>query len=338
MHRITINDVSENAGVSIKTVSRVINGEANVRAETRARVQAAIEMLGYKPSVAARTLAGRRSYQIGLLYDNPSVYYVSEIQKGAIDRGRSDGYRMIFQSCSLHSETLAQEIAELIDHNQIDGIILTPPLTESAVILDQLNARGLPFVRVAPGGSPELSPTVYIDDVAASMEVTNHLIDLGHRRIAFIKGHPDHPCAAQRLEGFAAAMQARDIPVDPDLLVEGRFSFESGMAAAEKLLSLATRPTAIFASNDDMAAGALAVAHKMRLSIPGDVSVAGFDDTNVARIVWPQLTTISQPNHALAFSAMDLLLKTLSSNEINSDHTRLGYRLVQRESTGSAPI
>ena len=336
MPRVTIKDVSKSAGVSIKTVSRVINGEANVREETRNRVEQAIETLGYKLSVAARTLAGHRSYQIGLLYDNPSVYYTADIQKGATSRGLVDGYRVLYQSCDLHSATLVTEVGELIDHNHIDGLILTPPLTESDAVLAELVERQLPFVRLAPGGDPHLSPLVQMDDVAASADMTNHLLDLGHRRIAFIKGHPDHPCAQQRLDGFVNAMRARSLPVDPDLVVDGLFSFESGIDAGRRLLSRPDRPTAIFSSNDDMAAGVLAVAHKMELSIPGDLSVTGFDDTDVARIVWPQLTTIRQPTRQLASTAMDLLLSALSS-KLQETRLVLDYELQARESTGPAP-
>lgn len=336
MPRVTINDVSKSAGVSIKTVSRVINGEANVSNETRDRVEQAIKALRYKPSVAARTLAGRRSFQIGLLYDNPSVYYTSDIQKGASSRGLANGYRVLFQSCDLRSRTLAADVGELIDHNHIDGIILTPPLTESKTILKELARRELPFVRLAPGGDPELSPLVQIDDVAASIEMTNHLINLGHRRIAFIKGHPDHPCVRQRLQGFMDAMQARSVPVDRELIVDGRFSFESGIEAGRRLLTRRYRPTAIFSSNDDMAAGVLTVAHEMALSIPGDLSVAGFDDTDVARIVWPQLTTIRQPTRRLASMATDLLLNALSSPP-PKPRLVLNYQLLTRDSTGPAP-
>ena len=336
MPRVTINDVSKSAGVSIKTVSRVINGEANVRNETRDRVEQAIKALGYKPSVAARTLAGRRSYQIGLLYDNPSVYYTSDIQQGATGRGVANGYRVLFQSCDLHSKTLAAEVGELIDHNHIDGIILTPPLTESKALLGELARRQLPFVRLAPGGDPELSPLVRIDDVAASADMTKHLIDLGHRHIAFIKGHPDHPCVRQRLQGFTDAMRARSLPVDRELIVDGLFSFESGIEAGRRLLTRRDRPTAVFSSNDDMAAGVLAVAHEMALRIPEDLSVAGFDDTDVARIVWPQLTTIRQPTRQLAAMATDLLLNALSSKP-PEPRLLLDYELLARESTGPAP-
>ncbi|MEO0996794.1 MAG: LacI family DNA-binding transcriptional regulator [Pseudomonadota bacterium] len=336
MPRVTISDVSRNAGVSIKTVSRVINGEANVRDETRDRVQDAIVALGYKPSVAARTLAGRRSYQIGLLYDNPSVYYTSDIQKGASGRSLVDGYRVLFQSCDLHGETLAADVGELIDHNHIDGIILTPPLTESTAILDELIARKLPFVRVAPGGDLDLSPAARIDDTAASTDMTNYLVDLGHRRIAFIKGHPDHPCAPQRLQGFIEAMRASSLTLDERLIVDGQFSFESGIAAGRRLLTMERPPTAVFASNDDMAAGVLTVAHGMKLRIPEDLSVAGFDDTDVARIVWPQLTTIRQPTPELAASAADLLLKSIAG-DLSEPLRELDYELLVRESTGPTP-
>jgi len=329
--RPTINDVAAAAGVSIKTVSRVLNNEAHVRKETQRKVREAVEALDFRPNAAARVLAGGRSWQIALLYDNPSPYYVYHIQSGARDRSRELGFRLLFQECDVHSATFLDEVKALVDETHVGGLILTPPVTDQPELLVLLKRRSVPFVRIAPGNNLGICPYVHMDDVAASMDMTRYLARLGHRRIGFIAGHPDHCASRHRLKGFRKGLAGEGIAEEPMLVRKGQFSYESGRDAALDLFQLEAPPTAIFASNDDMAAGALAAAHEQGIAVPGELSIAGFDDTDLARALWPPLTTIHQPTRELAYAAADLLLSKPKRSPVRA----LPYRLVERGSTAS---
>jgi LacI family transcriptional regulator len=327
--RVTIKDVSRTAGVSIKTVSRVLNKERYVRADTRAKVEAAVNALNFSPSLAARSLAGKRSHQIALIYDNHSPYYIHAIQDGVWDRCKAEGVRMLAQPADVASPEIVREVGGLIDETHVDGIILSSPVTDCAAVLDELERRGIPFVRISPGTNHALTSSVFMDDVQAADDMTTHLINLGHRVIGFVVGHPNHMASEQRLFGYRRALDRAGIAFEPGLVRPGEFDFASGAAAAETLLTLPKRPTAIFASNDDMAAGVLAVAHRLGLGIPEDLSVAGFDDTALAQIVWPPLTTIRQPTRDLAYAAASLLFERVEGVE----HRRLQHDLIVRAST-----
>jgi LacI family transcriptional regulator len=329
--RVTIKDVSREAGVSIKTVSRVLNNEKYVGAETRARVTAVVERLHFRPSSAARMLAGRRSFQIALICDNPSPYYVYEMQSGIRDRCEEAGVRMIAQPYDRQSQRLLADIESLIDSTQIDGLILTPPASDDPAVLALLAARAVPFVRVSPGRDAPPSPATFIDNRRAAREMTCHLIGLGHRRIAFITGDPGFATSAQRLAGYRDALAAADVAVDDALIQPGDYGFASGAAAAAALLALADPPSAIFAANDEMAAGALSVAHQHGVKVPGALSIAGFDDTPIASMVWPPLTTIRQPTRAMAYQAANLLLAADAGG--GAQQLELGFELVVRGST-----
>ncbi len=333
MSRKTIDDVAKAAGVAIKTVSRVLNDEPNVRAETRARVLAAVEALSYFPSLSARSLAGRRSYLIGLVYENPSANYIVDVQHGAMARCRQEKFRLFVHQCSGRDEELIRDVIGLVDQTHVDGLVVCAPLSQSVDLIRALDRRKLPFVRISPSNLDHRSPYVDMDDAGAAREMTEHLIDLGHHRIGFVTGHPTHYASAQRLSGYRAALKAHRIPFEPGYVKPGHFVFESGLGAGRELLTLPRRPTAIFASNDDMAAGVLMAAHEMGIQVPQGLSVAGYDDTYIARIMWPRLTTVHQPSYDLAWSATDLLLQALKNGN-GPRSARLPYRLIVRESTG----
>lgn len=331
--RTTISDVSKAAGVSIKTVSRVLNNEQYVRAATRANVEAAIKALKFSPSLAARALGGSRSFQIALIYDNHSPYYIHAVQEGVWARCREAGVRMLAQPADVTSPTLAAEVGGLIDETHVDGVILSSPVTDAAPVLAELERRGIPFVRISPGTNHALTSSVFMDDVQAADDMTTHLINLGHRVIGFVIGHPNHMASEQRLFGYRRALDRAGIAFEPEIVRAGEFDFASGAAAGQALLTLARRPTAIFASNDDMASGVLAVAHRLNIVVPDDLSVSGFDDTALASIVWPPLTTIRQPTRDLAYAAACLLFERRDGVE----HRRLPHELVVRAST-AAPL
>jgi LacI family transcriptional regulator, galactose operon repressor len=333
--RKTIHDVAKAAGVAIKTVSRVLNDEPNVRPETRARVLAAAEQLQYQPSLSARSLAGRRSYLIGLVYENPSANYLVDLQHGAMARCRQEKFRLFVHQCSGRGEELLRDIMGLIDQTHVDGLIVSPPLSESAPLIAALDQRNLPFVRIAPNDLTHPSPYVDMDDEGAAREMTEYLISEGHRRIGFIIGHPNHIASSLRQRGYRAALAHHHIAFDAAYVRQGYFVFESGLEAARELLTLPNPPTAVFASNDDMAAGVLLAAHELAIPVPQRLSIAGFDDTYISRIVWPRLTTVHQPTYDLAFCATDLLLHCLKDGD-GPKTARLPHKLIRRESTGPA--
>ncbi|NGM51189.1 LacI family transcriptional regulator [Caulobacter sp. 602-2] len=334
--KVTIHDVARMSGVSIKTVSRVLNREPNVKADTRDRVQEAVAALNYRPNISARSLAGSKAYLIGVFFDNPSPAYVTDVQLGAIGRCRTEGYHLIVEPLDSEGD-VEEQVAPMLATLRMDGVILTPPVCDDVRVLAVLDAEGVPYVRLSPDRDLDRSAYVRMDDMAAAYEMTAHLIKLGHKDIAFIKGHPDHGAAHLRYDGYAKAMADHGLAVREDRVAQGWFSFRSGFEAAETLLAGEDRPTAIFASNDDMALGVMAVANRLRLNVPETLSVAGFDDTPGAKVVWPQLTTVRQPIQAMAAAAADLLLSGDLKGEDGAAPSRLlDFELVVRESTGPA--
>ncbi len=338
--RSTIRDVAQAAGVSAKTVSRVLNDHPYVTEPIRARVRAAVSQLGFRPSMAARMLKGARSGQIALIYDNHSPYYIHAIQEGCWQRCAEAGVRLLAQPVNVADPCVGEAVRGLIAETHIDGIVLSSPVTDCAAVLAVLEAEGIGFVRISPGTNHALTSSVFMDDAQAGDDITTHLINLGHRRIGHIIGHQDHMASASRLYGYRRALDRAGIAFDPQLVIQGAFDFDSGVAAAQALLGLTPPPTAIFAANDDMAAGVLSHAHSIGIAIPEALSVAGFDNTTLARVVWPPLTTIEQPTRDLAYAATDLLLSRAegdASVPANPVHSRLPHRLITRASTAPPP-
>ncbi|QNE30773.1 LacI family transcriptional regulator [Sphingomonas sp. NBWT7] len=334
--RPTIRDVARIAGVSIKTVSRVINDQQYVSADKRERVREVMREIGFQPSQAARALAGHRSHQIALICDNPNPWYVYEIQLGVRERCQRDKIRMIAQPYDRASPTLLEDIVALLDQAHPDGLVLAPPACDDARVLGELARRGIPFVRLQPGVRIDEAPAVLIDNERAAFDMTTHLLDLGHRRIGFVVGDRSFAASAQRLAGYIRALGEHAVAVDLDLIRQGQFDVASGEAAADVLLSLPQPPTAIFASSDDMAAGVLAAAHRRGVRVPDALSVAGFDDGPTATIVWPALTTVRQPVRALADAATDLLLAPPEDGA--PTQRRLAHEVVTRASSAAPPV
>jgi LacI family transcriptional regulator len=328
---IKIGDVSQAAGVSIKTVSRVLNNEKYVSKDTRERVEAAVAKLGYHPNSAARALAGDRSFQIALIYDNPSPYNAQNVQAGVKARCIEGGYRMISQPSDADSTTLLNELCGLIDQAMLDGIILTPPFTDNQAIRAELARRDISYVTLSPATLDNAVAAAFIDNVQAAEDMTTYLVSLGHRRIGFVEGDTRYAASAQRLAGYRKALDKAGLDYDATLVRPGQFDFESGSAAAADLLALKNPPTAIFASNDEMAAGVLATAHRLRVSVPSELSVAGFDDTDLAQVVWPPLTTVRQPVRALGYAAADLLFQLPDKVE----QRLLPHELIVRDSSAA---
>ncbi|KRB44478.1 LacI family DNA-binding transcriptional regulator [Phenylobacterium sp. Root700] len=328
----TIKDVATKAEVSFKTVSRVLNGEPHVREEVRDRVLAAAAALNYRPNIAARGLIGGQSRLIGFLYDNPNYSYVTEAEIGALLRCKQSGYHLAIEPVDSQGDVGGQ-IEQILASLRLDGVILTPPISDDPAALAALDRLGVRHVRIAPHADRDLSPCVFIDDDEAAFAMTRSLLDLGHRTIGFVLGHPDHGASPQRLAGFRRAMREQGLSPDANHLIQGYFTFESGMEAGLRLLTLPHRPTAIFAANDKMALGVMAAARDLGLTIPGDVSIAGFDDTHAAQMGWPSLTTVHQPVEDMCAAAAGMLISLAAGEPLREAARKLDFQIMPRAST-----
>jgi len=328
----TMQEVANHAGVSLKTVSRVVNNEPFVQIATRERVEKAIEALDFRPNLNARGLAGDRSFLIGLFYDQPGDY-LADFQAGVVGRCREAGFHLMVEPWDSASPDIARQVSTLLGQLRLEAAILLPPLSDHVIILDRLRQAEVPIVRVAPSRSPDDSPAIRIDDYSAAREMTDYLLGLGHRRIGFILGRAEHGATEQRRCGFFDAMAAAGAPIDPSIVLTGNFVFADGVICAEQMLDAPEPPTAIFASNDDTAAAVITVAQQRGLCLPEQLSVVGFDDASVASMIWPSLTTVRQPVADMARAAADLVIEFAPRRNgwprPLPDRT-LGYELIKR--------
>ncbi len=333
---VTMHEVARYVGVSPMTVSRVLSGDAKVKTETRERVQAAITELGYSPDVAARNLAKASTVQIGLVYNNPSSAYLNELLIGVLEQSSHAGCKVVLEKCGIRGERAA--IKTLLGDG-VHGIILPPPLSDSGAALETLRAMKVPFIAVATGRPMEEGLSVCINDFEAAAAMTRYLLSLGHRNLGFIVGAPNQTASAQRYAGFMASLREAGLKLRPEWVKHGSFSYRSGLLAAEQLLTAAQRPSAIFASNDYMAAAAIAVAHRLQLEVPSQLTIVGFDDTPLATTIWPTLTTVRQPVAAMARKAVELLLEEIRLRRHNQTlaplQHYLKFSLVKRESSAA---
>ena len=337
MPNITMQMIAEMTGVSLKTVSRVVNKEPGVSPGTREKVEAVIRQLDYQPNPSARGLASARSFLIALLYDNPSTAYIISLQNGALAACREHNYGLLIDPCDHHDEGLVSGVKSLARRSRVDGMLLTPPLCDMDELLDMLDERGLKYVRISPLEHNDRSPFVYADEFQAAYRMTEYLISQGHSRIGLITGHPHRSGTEMRLKGYSKAIEDTSLELDPELIVPGDYTFESGESGARKLLRLPNRPTAIFASNDYMAAGVMKVANQLKIRVPYGLSVSGYDDSPVARHIWPPLTTIKHPVEQVAEQAARQLIQHLNDESPDFSPDSIHSHLVVRESTGPLP-
>ncbi|WP_366519932.1 LacI family DNA-binding transcriptional regulator [uncultured Croceicoccus sp.] len=315
--RSTIVDVAELAGVSIKTVSRALNDAPHVSTDARERVRAAAAKLDYHPNIAAQSLIARRSYLIGLTYERPSPSYVVELQNGALARLEDSRFRLVV----LPFRDVANrptELGRLLVRAGLDGVVLAPPACDQDDLLEMLDRQKLPYARITPHREMARGIVATIDEVAAGHAIAAHLLSIGHRRIGIIMGDPSHAACAARMEGYRRAFAEAGAAIDDHLIVTGDFTYDVGYAVAADLLRRAPQPTAILAQNDDMAVAAMAAVRDRGMAVPADVSVAGFDDSEVSRTAWPQLTTVRQPVSELAWDATDRLIAALETERDGS--------------------
>jgi LacI family transcriptional regulator len=333
----TIKDVARHAGVSLKTVSRVINHEAAVRSETREKVERAIAQLGYRPDPSARSLRSTHSFAIGLVYDNPNAHYVIDMQNGVLSACRERGFGLQIHPCDSSSPKLAEELVSLVKRARLAGLVLAPPMSEQAELIATLKAHDIAFVRIISSREDpqDGSPCVYIDDRHAAYAITEHLIQLGHTRIGFLWGEPHHRSSPERYQGYADALKDYGLPLNKKLVLPGRYAFDDGFRGARKLLALKEkeRPTAIFGSNDEIAAGVLAAARSTGLDVPWDLSIAGFEDSPFSKQAWPALTTARQSTQEVGRHAALRLMRSLQQPEAGPANEGFMPELVVRGST-----
>jgi LacI family transcriptional regulator len=330
----TMVDVAKLAGVSLKTVSRVLNEENYVRKETRKAVLAAAEQLDYKLNQAARTLRAGSAQIVALLVNNPSRSYLESAHLGALEKCHDLSMQLVLDECPDGFDG----VIRILNTLSPVGLVITPPLSDDRELIAYLDARNINYVLIAPTNPHEIKLSVNIDDVAAANEITRYLLELGHTRIGYIRGHPEHSAADKRYRGYCEALTAFGIAPDEALMRQGYFDYASGLECAESLLDMENRPTAIFASNDDMAAATIAAAYRRNIAVPADLSIVGFDDTPIAAIISPQLTTIRQPISDLAAQAVTMLANHIS-RRLSADNFEepifLDHAVIVRESASS---
>ncbi len=330
--RVTIREIADLAGVSIATVSRVVNGREDVSAETRELVQRIVRERGYMANRSARGLSAGKTGLIGATVPLVHGSYFSYLLSGTAEALYEEDMRLVLCP-TMHQHDREVSLLERLMHGTTDGAVIILP-EESSDELELLLNHGYRFVVIDPLlPLNERIPAVSAAHTAGADQAMKHLLSLGHTRIAAITGPSVMKATADRRRGYYAALAAAGIMPDPELEVEGTFEIGSGISATETLLDLDEPPTAIFAFNDNMAIGAMQTARARGLRVPDDLSIVGFDDLEEAAIVTPTLTTIRQPLAEMGRIAVSLLMRLLENQRLEALHVELGTRLVVREST-----
>lgn len=335
--RMTINDVARLAKVSKKTISRVINNSPLLKQETRDRVLKIIEEVGYQPDPQARGLAFRRSFLIGLIYDNPNAQYVIDLQQGILDVIRDSGFELLVHPCSRRHPDFLASIRKFVERQRLFGVVLPPSASEDPALIRLFEEIECPYARIAAVSLDLPGRMVVTSDHRGAAEAACHLADLGHRAIGHISGPSTFLSAHERRRGVIEGLASRGLALDERYHVEGGYTFESGLAAARRLLAIEPRPTAIFAGNDEMAAGVYRAAREAGLDIPRDLSVIGFDDSPVADKVWPPLTSVRLPIRQMGALAARKLLAHEQGAPVEALESAVTPALVIRQST-AAPL
>lgn len=325
----TINDVARLSGVSKKTVSRVINRSELLNDATREKVEAVIAELGYVPNPQARALALRRNFLIGLIHDNPNAQMVLGVQEGILETIRDTEFALVVRPIDRQSPTMLDDVRNFLDQQRLFGVLLLPPISENDALADVCRELGCHYVRMGSAQLDDDAHLVESNDRKAVQSAIDYLIGLGHRRIGFIAGPPGFRSAQERELGYRDAMDAAGLGFGSEMMAQGNYTFTSGYAAAARLLETWPRPSAIFASNDEMAAGVLHAARERGLDVPEHLSIIGFDDTAIAAHLWPPLTTVRWPIVSMARAAA---LKLIRPGEAAKQPALFPSDLIRRAS------
>jgi LacI family transcriptional regulator len=330
----TINDVARIAGVSKKTVSRVINRSPLLNPTTREKVEAVIADIGYVPNLQARALALRRNFLIGLIHDNPNAQMVLSFQQSALAAMNGTDFALLVRPVDRHSPTLIADLRAFLEQQRLYGVLILPPLSENDAIPALCRELGVNYVRMGSAKLDDEAHLVESNDSLAVREAVQHLYSLGHRRIGLVTGPGGFRSAREREAGYDEQVAKLRLPNDPALKAGGNYTFDSGHEAGAKLLDAKPRPTAIFASNDEMAAGVLHAARERGIAVPEDLSIVGFDDTAIAAHLWPPLTTVRWPIVEMARAAA---MKVIDPAHAKDQPSFFESSLITRASAGAAP-
>ncbi len=328
----TINDVARLAGVSKKTVSRVINRSPLLGSDTRARVEAVIDEIGYIPNPQARALALRRNFLIGLVHDNPNAQTVMNVQQGMLEGLYGTEFEMVVRPLDRGSATMLEDLRHFLERQRLYGVLLMPPISENDSIARLCSEIGCRYVRMGSAMLDDADHSVASNDREAVRGATAFLLEQGHRRIGLVAGPHGFRSARERRLGFEDALAAAGVTLPRSLIADGNYTFDSGLIAAERLLDLVPRPTAIFSCNDEMAAGVIHAARQRGLDVPRDLSIIGFDDTPIAAHVWPPLTTVRWPMTSMARSAALKLIADIEGDESVAEPSLFLSTLIRRAS------
>lgn len=329
----TIKDVAELARVSKKTVSRVINNSPLVNDATRKGIQGLIRDIGYQPDPQARGLATRRSYLVGMIYDNPTPQYVVNIQLGILDVLRNTGFELVVHPCDRKSDTFIEDARRFIEVQKLFGVILTPSVSEDERLAEVIRELGCAYIRIASVALDMERRMIVTNDRVGSREAARHLAKQGHKRIAIIAGRRSFRSAHERRAGFEEGLAEFGISVPPEFILQGDYTFESGLALGSAILDLDPAPTAVFASNDEMAAGVMQALHVAGQTPPDSLSVVGFDDFETATRVWPRLTTVRTPAREIGMLAAERLFEFDDESPSAGGRNQTTPRLIERDST-----
>lgn len=342
---VTIKHVAADAGVSLQTVSRVINNEPNVRPEMIERVKASIAKLGYVPSIAARRMSGSRSYLILALNDRQRTIedwqaregtdWIDQMLLGGMLKCNELGYRMIFELVDTRNDHVERELSAALAALQPDGVILTPPHSDNSLICDLLEKQRIPFARI---GSIQVDRGIAItmDDEGSAAMATQHLLDMGHERIGFISGSALYPLSSRRTKGWSRAMEAAGLPHEA-YFVDGDFSYESGRAAAQQLLSMPNAPTAILASSGQMALACLDEARERGVAVPQHLSIISFDNSPLVRFTQPSLTAVDQAISQSIARGVEWVIAVQRGATPPTEPEHIPAKLIERGSTAPPP-
>jgi LacI family transcriptional regulator len=331
--RLTITDIAQLAGVSKKTVSRVINKAPYVNHKTRSRVEAIIAERGYQPDPQARGLAFRRSFLVGLIHDNPNSQYVENVHLGILDALADRGYELVIRPCDRRSPKFLEDMRSFVERLRLFGVVLTPSVSDDERLAKLLESADCPYVRITcASGSDRAARVVLTHDARGAAAAARRLAELGHRRIAYISGPPMFRSAHERRAGFISGLAEYGLELAPELTVPGAYTYESGLARGRELLRRPDRPTAIFAGNDEMASGVYGAAHELGIRIPDDLSLIGFDDAPIATRMWPAMTSVRLPVREMGRAAAEKLFAK-PKEPAKAPPSEFTPELIERQST-----
>lgn len=341
----TMDDVAALAGVARATVSRVLSNHANVRGTVRERVMRAVATLDYRVNPQARGLASKVSKTLVLVHctnpdAEPNSYYDAALELGALRAAAAAGFELSTLSLFTDDPRRSDKLIELFESGRCAGAILTPPMSDDVALARRLIELGYPAVCVAPGDDVRgLLAGVGLDEEVAGHEMGAYIVSLGHRRLGYVLGIEGHRSAELRYTGFARALREAGLPDEAVIALRGDFTFRAGVICTQQLLDMDPQVSAIVCANDDMAVGALFAAHRMHLSVPGELSIVGFDDAPISAHTWPPLTTIHQPVRAIAARAVEILVGTLRGGRAAAAlFESVAHRLVIRDSSAAPTL